>query len=69
MHYFEWVPGEQNIADGFKKGLIDRSHPLWKLMAEENRLTATPNAWSCSNLQKREKNDRNVVSVESKIDD
>ena len=28
MHYFGWIPGEQNVADGLTKGLIDRSHPL-----------------------------------------
>jgi len=27
-----WIPGAQNVSDGLTKGLIDASHPLWKLI-------------------------------------
>ena len=46
MHYFGWIPGDQNVADGLTKGLIDSTHSLWKLMTE-NRLLITPQDWKC----------------------
>ena len=46
MHYFGWIPGYQNVADGLTKGLIDSMHPFWKLITEKP-LFITPQGWSC----------------------
>ena len=45
IYYFGWIPGNQNVADGLTKGLIDSTHPLWKFMTE-NRLFITSQGWS-----------------------
>jgi len=39
-----WVPGSQNIADGMTKGIVQDSHPLWKLMCT-NKLSISPEGW------------------------
>jgi len=39
-----WIPGAQNASGGLTKGLIDASHPLWKLI-KNNKLTIDPQGW------------------------
>ena len=44
LRYLAWIPGFQNLADGLTKGLVGKTHPLWKALTT-NRVSITPEGW------------------------
>jgi len=44
LRYLAWIPGTENVADGLTKGLVDASHPLWKLI-KSNEISVQPQGW------------------------
>jgi len=44
LNTLSWIPGPSNIADGMTKGLVQDSHPLFKLMTT-NKVSIKPDGW------------------------